>query len=60
MRKSESYTKYFVKSFENEVLPVKINENRKKLCKIFTVWFPKGIGDVHFVQVFTMMADPTS
>ena len=55
MRKSEPDTKYFVKSLENEVLPVKINENHRKLCKSFTVWLPKGIGDVQFVQVFTMM-----
>ena len=55
MRKSKPDTKYFVKSVENEVLSVKINENRQKLCKLFTVWFPKGIGDVQFVQVFTMM-----
>ena len=46
MRKSEPDTKYFVKTLENEVLPVKINENRRNLCKIFTVWFPKGIDDV--------------
>ena len=46
MRKSEPDSKYFVKSLENEVLPVKINENRRKLCKLFTVWFPKGIDDV--------------
>ena len=59
MRKSEPDSKYFVKILENEVLPVKINENRRKLCKLFTVWFPKGIGDVHFVQVFTMMEAPT-
>ena len=58
MRKSEPDTKYFDKSLENEVLPVKINENRRKLCKIFTVWFPKGIGDVHFVQVSTMTEAP--
>ena len=58
MRKSEPGTKHFDKSLENEVLPVKINENRQKLCKIFTVWFPKGIGDVHFDQVFTMMEAP--
>ena len=59
MRKSESDSKYFVKSLENEVFPVKINENRRKLCKLFTVWFPKGIADVRFVQVFTMMEAPT-
>ena len=46
MRKSEPDTKYFVKSVENEVLSVKINENRQKLCKLFTVWFPKGSDDV--------------
>ena len=46
MRKSEPDTKYFVKSLENEVLPIKINENHRKLCKLFTVWFPKGIDDV--------------
>ena len=51
--------KIFVKSLENEVLPVKINENRRKLCNLFTVWFPKGIGDVQFVKVFTMMEAPT-
>ena len=52
MRKSESDTKYFVKSLENEVLPVKINENRRKLCKLFTVWFPKGIDDVQNLLEF--------
>ena len=46
MRKSEPDSKYFVKSLENEVLPVKIAENRLNLCKLFTVWFPKGIDDV--------------
>ena len=55
MRKSEPDTKYFDKSLENEVLPVKINENHRNLFKSFTVWFPEGIGDVQFVQVFTMM-----
>ena len=49
MRKSEPDSKYFVKSLENEVLPVKINENRRKLCKLFTVWFPKGIDDVQIL-----------
>ena len=43
MRKSESDSKYFVKSLENEVLPVKINKNHRKLCKLFTVWFPKEL-----------------
>ena len=43
MRKSEPDSKYFVKSLENEVLPVKINKNRRKLCKLFTVWFPKEL-----------------
>ena len=52
MRKSEPDTKYFVKSLENEVLPVKINENRRKLCKLFTVWFPKGIDDVQSLPIF--------
>ena len=52
MRKSEPDSKYFVKSLENEVLPVKIDENRQKLCKLFTVWFPKGIDDV---QSFTIL-----
>ena len=51
MRKSEPDSKYFVKSLENEVLPVKINENRRKLCKLFTVWFPKGIDDVRILQI---------
>ena len=51
MRKSEPDSKYFVKSLENEVLPVKINENRRKLCKLFTVWFPKGIDDVQILQI---------
>ena len=45
MRKSEPDSKYFVKSLENEVLPVKINENRRNVFKLFTVWFPKGIDD---------------
>ena len=52
MRKSEPDSKYFVKSLENEVLPVKINENRRKLCKLFTVWFPKGIDDVQILLGF--------
>ena len=52
MRKSESDSKYFVKSLENEVLPVEINENRRKLCKLFTVWFPKGIDDVQILLGF--------
>ena len=51
MRKSEPDSKYFVKSLENEVLPVKINENRRKLCKLFTVWFPKGIDDVQILLI---------
>ena len=51
MRKSEPDSKYFVKSLENEVLPVKINENGRKLCKLFTVWFPKGIDDVQILQI---------
>ena len=51
MRKSEPDSKYFVKSLGNEVLPVKINENRQKLCKLFTVWFPKGIDDVQILQI---------
>ena len=51
MRKSEPDSKYFVKSLENEVLPVKINENRRKLCKLFTVWFPKGIDDVQILPI---------
>ena len=51
MRKSEPDSKYFVKSLENEVLPVKIDENRRKLCKLFTVWFPKGIDDVQILQI---------
>ena len=34
MRKSEPDSKYFVKSLEKEILPVKINENRRKLCKL--------------------------
>ena len=49
MRKSEPDTKYFVKSLESEVLPVKIDENRWKLCKLFTVWLPKGIDDVQIL-----------
>ena len=52
MRKSESDSKYFVKNLDNEVLPVKINENRRKLCKLFTVWFPKGIDDVQILLGF--------
>ena len=55
MRKSEPDSKYFVKSLENEVLPAKINDNRRKLCKLFTVWFPKGSDDVrkfrHFPRI---------
>ena len=51
MRKSEPASKYFVKSIENEVLPVKINENRRKLCKLFTAWFPKGIDDVQILPI---------
>ena len=51
MRKSEPDSKYFVKSLENEVLPVKINENHRKLCKLFTVWFPKGIDDVQILLI---------
>ena len=51
MRKSEPDSKYFVKSLENEVLPVKINENHRKLCKLFTVWFPKGIDDVQILPI---------
>ena len=60
MRKSESDSKYFVKSLENEVLPVKIDENRQKLCKLFTVWFPKGIDDVQILQNFDRSRAPTS
>ena len=52
MRKSEPDSKYFVKSIDNEVLPVKINENHRKLCKLFTVWFPKGIDDVQILLEF--------
>ena len=52
MRKSEPDSKYFVTSLENEVLPIKINENRRKLCKLFTVWFPKGIDDVQILLEF--------
>ena len=51
MRKSEPDTKYFVKSLENEVLPVKINENRRKPCNLFTVGFPNGIDDVQILQI---------
>ena len=51
MRKSEPDSKYFVKSLENEVLPVKIDENRRKLCKVFTVWFPRGIDDVQILPI---------
>ena len=51
MRKSEPDSKYFVKSLENEVLPVKIDENRWNLCKLFTVWFPKGIDDVQILPI---------
>ena len=46
MRKSEPDSKYFVKNLENQVLAVKIAENRLNLCKLFTVWFRKGIDDV--------------
>ena len=60
MRKSETDTKYFVKSLENEVLIVKINENRRKMCKPFTVWFPKGIDDVQILQNFDRSRAPTS
>ena len=60
MRKSEPDSKYFVKSLENEILPVKINENRRKLCKLFTVWFPKGIDDVQILQNFDRARAPTS
>ena len=51
MRKSEPDSKYFVKSLENEVLPVKINEKRRKFGKLFTVWFPKGIDDVQILAI---------
>ena len=56
MQKSEPDSKYFVKSLENEVLPVKINENRQKLCKLFTVWFPKGIDDVQILLGFEILS----
>ena len=56
MRKSEPDTKYFGETLENEVLPVKINENRGKLCKIFTVWFPKGIDDVQIFLGFEILS----
>ena len=51
MRKSEPDSKYFVKSLENEVLPVKIDENRRKLCNLFTVRFPKGIDDAQSLTI---------
>ena len=51
MRKSEPDSKYFVKSLESEVRPVKIDENRWKLCKLFTVLFPKGIDDVQILSI---------
>ncbi len=53
MRKSKPDTKYFVKSVENEVLSVKINKNRQKMCKLFTVWFPKGSDDVRKCSTFS-------
>ena len=56
MRKSEPDSKYFVKSLENEVLPVKINENHRKLYKLFTVWFPKGIDDVQILLGFEILS----
>ena len=60
MRKSEPDTKYLDESLENEVLPIKINENHRNLCKSFTVWFPKGIDDVQIVQNFDRSRVPTS
>ena len=56
MRKSDPDSKYFVKSLENEVLPVKINENRRNFCKLFTVWFPKGSGDVQILVGFEILS----
>ena len=60
MRKSEPDTKYFVKSLENEVLSVKINENRRKLCKLFTVWFPKESDDVQNLLGFEILSSTSN
>ena len=43
MRKSEPDSKYFGKSLENEVFLAIIHKNHPKLCKLFTVWFPKEL-----------------
>ena len=54
MRKSEHDSKHFVKIRGNLRLPCQnLQKPQQKMCKLFTVWFPKELTNV---QVFSEFA----